>query len=139
MSMNAGLDRDLHLRADAVIRGDENRIDEARGFQVEQAAEAADLRIRAGPARRAHLRLDQLDHAISGIDIDAGIGIGEPLVIPSLHSRVRHSIGSRSSPSAMRLTVSTKSRFSARMTFAWTSCTLSPGAIAIVLCAMMWP
>ena len=32
-----------------------------------------------GPRRRPHQRLDQLDHAVAGIDIDAGLRIGEAL------------------------------------------------------------
>ena len=54
----AGLDGDLQLGADAVIGGDQHRIGEAGGLEVEQAAEAADLAIGARPARRAHQRLD---------------------------------------------------------------------------------
>ena len=48
----AGLDGDLQLGADAVIGGDQHRIGEAGGLEVEQAAEAADLAIGARPARR---------------------------------------------------------------------------------------
>ena len=70
----AGLDRDLDLGADAVGAGDQQRVAEARAFEVEQPAEAADLGIRARPGGCAHQRLDQLDHAVAGIDIDAGLG-----------------------------------------------------------------
>ena len=49
----------------------------ARALEVEQAAEAADLGVRARPRGGAHQRLDQLHHAVAGIDIDAGLGIGE--------------------------------------------------------------
>ena len=59
----AGIDGDLQLGADAVIGGDQHRVGEAGGLEVEQAAEAADLAIGARPARRAHQRLDLLDHA----------------------------------------------------------------------------
>ena len=51
--VDAGLDRDLHLGADAVVGGDQDRVREAGGLEVEQAAEAADLRVgaRAGAWR----------------------------------------------------------------------------------------
>ena len=49
------------------------------GLQIEKAAEAADFGVRARPARRAHQRLDFLDHRIAGLDIDAGLGIGHLL------------------------------------------------------------
>ena len=65
------------LGADAVIGGDQHGIAEARRLQVEQAAEAADLGLGAEPPRRAHQRLDLLDHAVACIDVDAGSGIGQ--------------------------------------------------------------
>ena len=46
-------------------------------LEVEQAAEAADLGVRARPRGRAHQRLDQLHHPVAGIDIDAGMRVGE--------------------------------------------------------------
>ena len=46
-----GLDGDLDLGADAVGRGDQERIGEAGGLEVEQAAEAADLGVGARRAR----------------------------------------------------------------------------------------
>ena len=58
VSWMPALDGDLDLGADAVIGGDQDGIDEARGLQIEQAAEAADLGVGAGAARRAHERLD---------------------------------------------------------------------------------
>ena len=48
--MGAGLGRKQHLGADAVGGGDQHRIAEAAGGEVEQAAEAAERR-RAPPAR----------------------------------------------------------------------------------------
>ena len=75
--MDAGLDRDLDLRADAVIRRDEDRVGKPGGLEVEEPAEAADLGVGAGPARRAHERLDRLDHGVAGIDIDARFRIGQ--------------------------------------------------------------
>jgi hypothetical protein len=76
--MQPGLDRDLHLGPDAIGGGDQHRVLEARRLEVEQAAEAADLGIRAGTRGRAHHGLDQIDQTVSGIDIDARICISEP-------------------------------------------------------------
>ena len=78
-AVDAGLDGDLDLGADAVVGRDQHRILEARALEIEQAAEAADLGVGARPRRRLHQRLDQLDHAVPGIDIDAGLRIGEAL------------------------------------------------------------
>ena len=82
-----GFDGDLELGADAVIGGDQDRVDEAGRLEVEQAAEAADLAVGARPAGRAHQRLDLLDHGIAGVDVDAGLGIGEPVLPVALSSR----------------------------------------------------
>ena len=73
VSWQAGFDRDLDLGADAVGGGDQDRILEAGALEVEQSAEAADLGVRARPRRGPHQRLDQLHHAVAGVDIDAGI------------------------------------------------------------------
>ena len=70
-AMQAGLDRDLDLGADAVGRGDQDRVLEAGGLEVEQPAEAADLGVGAGAGGGAHHRLDQIDQAVAGIDVDA--------------------------------------------------------------------
>ena len=67
-----GFDRDLDLGADAVGRGDQDRVGEASGLEIEQAAKAADFCASAGARRRAHQRLDQFHHAVAGIDIDTG-------------------------------------------------------------------
>ena len=77
VSMAPGLDGDLDLGADAVGRGDQHRVGEAGALEVEQAAEPADLRIRARPRGRPYQRLDQVDHAVAGVDVDAGIRVGE--------------------------------------------------------------
>ena len=95
----AGFDGDLELGADAVIGGDQHRIDEAGGLEVEQPAEAADLAVGARPPRRAHQRLDLLDHGVAGVDVDARLGIGEP--VPSLLSHVL-ALASWSDPSGRR-------------------------------------
>ncbi len=51
VSWRRGFDRDFDFGADAVGRGDQDRVGEARGLEVEQAAEAADLGIGAGARR----------------------------------------------------------------------------------------
>ena len=73
----ARVDGDLELGADAVVRRDEDRILEAGAFQIEQAAEAAEVRVGAGPARRFGQRLDRRDQRVAGIDVDAGITVCE--------------------------------------------------------------
>ena len=67
-----GLDCDLDLGADAIGRRDQNGIGVAGGLEIEQAAEAADFGVCARPSGPPHQRLDQIDHAVAGIDIDAG-------------------------------------------------------------------
>ena len=51
-------------------------------LEVEKAAEAADLGVGAGPRGGAHQRLDQFHHAVAGIDVDAGLRVGEALLAP---------------------------------------------------------
>ena len=67
-----GFDRDLDLGAYPVVRRNQDRIREARGFEVEQPAKSADFRVGARARRAAHQRLDQFHHAIAGVDIDTG-------------------------------------------------------------------
>ena len=85
--MQAGLDRDLDLGADAIGGGDQNRVLEARGLQVEQAAEAADLGIGARARGGADHRLDEVDQPVAGIDVDAGICVSQP-VFAFGHARI---------------------------------------------------
>ena len=68
----AGLDGDFDFGADTVVGGDQDRIDKARGLEIEQAAKAADLGIGPGARGGAHQGLDQFHHAIAGVDIDTG-------------------------------------------------------------------
>ena len=77
--MDAGLDRDLELGADAIGRGHQDRIGVARGLQVEQAAKTADLGIGAGARGGADHRLDQVDQTVARVDIDARIRISQPV------------------------------------------------------------
>ena len=73
----AGFDRDLDLGADAVGRRHQDRILEPGALEVEQPAKAADFGIRPRPARGADQRLDHVDHAVAGVDIDARLRIGQ--------------------------------------------------------------
>ncbi len=78
--MDAGFDRDLHLGADAVGGGHQDRVLEACRLQVEQAAEAADFGVGPRPRRGANHGLDQVDQPVAGVDVDARIGIGEAVL-----------------------------------------------------------
>jgi hypothetical protein len=78
--MLAGFDGDLELGADAVIGRHQHGIRETGSLEIEEPAEAADLSVCAWPPRGAHGRLDLLDHQVAGIDIDARLGIGEPVL-----------------------------------------------------------
>jgi len=77
--MQSALDCDLQLGADTIGRGDQHGVPEARGFQVEQTAKAADFGIGAGTRGSANHRLDELDQAIARVDINARIGVSEPV------------------------------------------------------------
>jgi hypothetical protein len=76
----ADVDGDLELGADAVGGADQDRVLEAGGLQVEQRAEAAQAGIRAGAAGGLGERLDGLDQRLAGIDVDAGIAVGQALL-----------------------------------------------------------
>ncbi len=69
--MDAGLDGDLEFGADPVIRSDQHRVLEAAGLEIEQSAKAADFRVGPPPPRGAHGRLDAVNEAVAGVDIDS--------------------------------------------------------------------
>ena len=73
----AGLDGDLELGADAVGRGHQHRILEPGRLEVEQAAEAAQIGVGAGPARGACGRRDARDQGFARVDIHACVFIGD--------------------------------------------------------------
>ncbi len=75
-----GVDRDLELGADAIGGGHQHRVLEARGLEVEQPAEAAQGGIGAGPARGLGGRGDARDQRLAGIDVDAGVLVGEAVL-----------------------------------------------------------
>ena len=74
--MAAAVDGELELGADAVIGGDQQRIAIARRLEIEEAAEAAERRVRARPRRRLGERRDRLHQRIAGGDVDARLGVG---------------------------------------------------------------
>ena len=77
------VDRKFHLGADAVVGSHQQRIAHAERFQVEHAAEAADLGVRARAAGGPHERLDQVDQPVAGIDIDARVPVAKPALFAS--------------------------------------------------------
>ncbi len=82
-----GLDGELHLGADAVGRGNEHRVLEARGLQVEEAGEPADQGFRARSPRTPDDRRDQVDEAVAGVDVHSGVRVTRwCLGLPFRHS-----------------------------------------------------
>ena len=71
--MTVVIDGEFYLGADAVVGGDQQRIPVARGARVEEAAEAAELGIRAWPRCRFRQRADGFDQRVSSGDRDAGV------------------------------------------------------------------
>ncbi len=74
---DAALDRDLHLGADAVVGGDEDRIDESGRLEIEKATKAAEFGIRSRTTRRARHGLDPIHETVADVDVDAGVGVGQ--------------------------------------------------------------
>jgi len=68
-------DGDLELRSDAVGGGDEDRVLEARGLEIEESTEAAEARVAAATCRRFRERLQDLDQRRTGVYVDAGVAI----------------------------------------------------------------
>ena len=58
------------------VPGDEHRLAEALA-DLDQRAEAADAGEHFGPHRALGERLDALDQRVAGVDVDAGVAIGE--------------------------------------------------------------
>ena len=73
----ARLDGDPELGADAVRRGDQHGIVKAGSLEIEEAAEAAQRRVRARPAGRLGKGCDSVDQRLAAIDIDARVLVGE--------------------------------------------------------------
>jgi hypothetical protein len=64
---------DLKLGSNAIRRGDEDGIPEARGSNIEQAAETADFDIGARPGGRSYVRFQRIDQRRACFDVDACI------------------------------------------------------------------
>jgi hypothetical protein len=75
--VDAGGDGELQLGADAVGAGDQQRILVARRLEVEQRAEAAEAAGDARPLGALGERFDRLDQGVAGVDVDAGVLVGE--------------------------------------------------------------
>ena len=77
--VEAALDRDLDLGADAVVGRDQDRVDKPRRLEIEQPAESAKLRARPGTARGPGEGADSIHDPIADIDVDPRLGVGERL------------------------------------------------------------
>ena len=86
--MNAGFDRKLELGPHSVIGGDQHGVAIAAGLEVEECAEAAQLRIAPSARRRPGKRLDCFDERVSGRNINACIGVANsgPDLFGSAHA-----------------------------------------------------
>ena len=78
--VQAGIDGDLELGADAVGGADEHRVAKAGGLEVEQRAEAADAAHGADAVGSAGERLDPVDQRVAGFDIHARVAIRHHIV-----------------------------------------------------------
>ena len=84
----SGVDGDAQLGAHPVGRRDQHRVFEPRRFQVEQRAEAAEPGHDAGAVGAPRGGFDPLDEFIAGVDVDACVGIGQPVLLVG-HMRPR--------------------------------------------------
>jgi hypothetical protein len=73
--MFARFDRHFQLGAHTVGGGYQKRVAQAGGFEVEQRAETAELRVGAAAARGLGERLDGVDQRVAGIDVDACLAV----------------------------------------------------------------
>ena len=75
--VNAGVDGNFQLGADAIIGSHQQRVAIAGRRQVKNAAKTADRSVCTGAAGRCNKGFDGMHQGIAGININAGIGIGE--------------------------------------------------------------
>src|ERR1700733_3647162 len=73
--VHAALNGDLQLCADAVVGGDQDRVDKPRRSEIEQSAESAKLRARARSARAASEWAYAIHDPVANIDVDPRLGI----------------------------------------------------------------
>jgi hypothetical protein len=98
-----GGDGDLQLGADAVVGGDQQGVAKSRRLEVEETAETAEAGVGPAAGGRAGERLDGLDQGVAGIDVDAGVLVGQLVVarIPACYGVLRsHGVCRRSGISA---------------------------------------
>ena len=86
--VDAELEGDLELGADAVGAGDEDGVGELLEVEREEAAEAADLAEDLAVEGLAGEHLDALLAAIGAGDVDAGVGVGDGLFCRPLQRRL---------------------------------------------------
>ena len=77
--MQTCINGEFQLGPDAIGGGDKNRVFEAAGREVEQAAETAQIPKDARSLGLFSERADCIHESVSGIDIDACLAIGERL------------------------------------------------------------
>ena len=75
--MVAGIDGDFQLGADPIGGRDQDGIVESGGPQVEKTAESAKRAVGAGTRGAFGQRLDRFDQGVTGVDINAGILVGQ--------------------------------------------------------------
>ena len=75
----SGVDGDAQLGPHAVGCRNEDRIAVARALQVEKRTEPAEPRHGARPRGAFGRGLDPLHQVVARVDIDAGVGIGDPV------------------------------------------------------------
>jgi len=79
--MLSGLNSESQLGADAIGRRHENRIGEPRRRQIKQAAEAAEIGVRAGARGGGGQRLDCPYEPVRRVDVDARLFIGQTVMM----------------------------------------------------------
>ena len=77
--VHAALNGDLQLCADAVVGGDQDRIDKPRRSEIEQSAESAKLRARPRSARAASEWAYSIHDPVANIDVDPRLGVSQRL------------------------------------------------------------
>ena len=74
--MATALDSHFELRSHTVCRGDQQRVVIAGGLQVEEGAKAAQRGLGPSAPRGPGQGLDTFDQRLSGINVDARLGVG---------------------------------------------------------------
>jgi hypothetical protein len=77
--MSSGIDGDLELGADAIGGGHQDGIGIPGLTKVEESAESPEAGGGAGTGRGFGKRFDGFDQGIAGVDVDAGIPVGQAI------------------------------------------------------------